>query len=49
MFSGLPGGSSPEGPATTAGCLFVTICTAVAFSLLVGLLWYTVSLIASGQ
>jgi hypothetical protein len=49
MFSGLPGGSSPEGPATTAGCLFVTITAAVAFSLLFALLWYTASLISSGN
>lgn len=48
MF-GLPGGSSPDGPATTAGCLLVAVCTAIAFSLLFAMLWYTASLISSGQ
>lgn len=48
MFIGLPGGSSPEGPATTAGCLFVAICAAVAFSLLFAMLWHAMSLISPG-
>ena len=45
----LPGGSSPEGPATTAGCVLVAVCTAIAFSFLFAMLWYTVSLISLGQ
>jgi hypothetical protein len=48
MF-GLPGGSSSEGPATTAGCVLVAVCTVIAFSLLFAMLWYTTSLISSGQ
>ena len=44
MF-GLPGGSSPEGPATTAGCLFVAVVTAVVFAGLVAFLFYAVSFI----
>ena len=46
---GLPGGSSPVGPATTAGCLFVAVISAIAFLLLFAMLWYTASLISSGQ
>jgi hypothetical protein len=42
---GLPGGSSPEGPATTAGCVLVAVVAAVIFAALVGFLFYAASLI----
>jgi hypothetical protein len=42
---GLPGGSTSEGPATTAGCVFVALVTAVVFAGLVGFLFYAVSFI----
>lgn len=47
MF-GLPGGSSPEGPATTGGCLFVVVIAAVVMAALVWMLFLAASLIGNG-
>jgi hypothetical protein len=44
MF-GLPGGSTPEGPATTAGCLLVWLMAALVTSALVAALFYATSFI----
>ena len=39
---GLPSGSSGEGPATTAACLFVALVTAAGFAALLAMLVYAV-------
>ena len=43
---GLPGGSTPEGPATTAGCFFVWTVAALITGLFVAALFYAVSFIS---
>lgn len=47
MFTGLPGGSSSEGPATIAGLIFVAIVTLAGFGLLAWLLFNVATLIGS--
>jgi hypothetical protein len=42
---GLPGGSSPEGLATTAGCVLVAVVAGVIFAALVAFLFYAASFI----
>lgn len=43
---GLPGGSTPKGPATTAGCLFVWTVATLITGLLVAALFYADSFIS---
>jgi hypothetical protein len=46
---GLPGGSSAEGPASTAGCVFVVVIAGLVMAALMGALYFAVSLIGDGM